>query len=67
MLSTGQVAELLSVRRETIRPMLARGELHGIRVGLHWRIAADDVWPYIPPSSRAQSLDGPWNHGPTAT
>jgi excisionase family DNA binding protein len=67
MLSTAQVAELLSVGRETIHAMLARGELRGVRVGRRWRIAADDVWPYIPPSIRAQWPEGPWRQRPATT
>jgi len=61
MLSTTQVADLLAVGVETIHAMLARGELDGVRVGRRWRIAADDVWPFIPTSIRSQWPAGPWN------
>ncbi|MEA2309310.1 MAG: Helix-turn-helix domain [Thermoleophilaceae bacterium] len=60
LLSTAQVADLLSVGRETIHAMLARGEINGVRVGRRWRIAADDVWPFVPASIRSQWPEGPW-------
>jgi excisionase family DNA binding protein len=64
LLNTAQVADLLSVGRETVHAMLARGELSGTRVGRRWRIAPDDVWPFVPASIRAQWPPGPWRENP---
>jgi excisionase family DNA binding protein len=49
-----QVAELLSVNRQTGLRMIARRELPPSRVGKLWRIAPEDVWPFVPPGIRAR-------------
>jgi excisionase family DNA binding protein len=59
-LGTTQVAGLLGVNRRTVHAMIARGELDAVQVGKLWRIAAEEVWPLIPPPIRAQWPDGPW-------
>ena len=41
--------------------MIALQELPASRVGKLWRIAAEDVWPLVPPGIRARWPDGPWN------
>lgn len=61
VLGTTQVADLLAINRQTILAMIARGELPATRVGKLWRIAAEDVWPLVPPAIRARWPDGPWN------
>jgi hypothetical protein len=40
--------------------MIDRRELQAARVGKLWRIAAEEVWPLIPPPIRAQWPHGPW-------
>jgi excisionase family DNA binding protein len=60
ILTTTQVARLLVVNGQTIRTMIDRGELPAVRVGKLWRIAAEDVWPFVPPGIRATWTDGPW-------
>ncbi len=64
VLSTAQVAALLQVNRQTVLSLLARGELKGTQIGKPWRIAAQDVWPFVPASMRAGWPDGPWRHDP---
>ena len=61
VLTTSQVADLLKVNRQTILAMIARQELPASRVGKLWRIAAEDVWPLVPPGIRSRWPDGPWN------
>lgn len=60
VLSTAQVADLLQVNRQTILRLLATGRLKGIQVGKPWRIAAEDVWPFVPQTIRATWPPGPW-------
>ena len=43
MLNIDQVADLLSVHRETVRRKLAAGELRGSKIGQRWRIHPDDL------------------------
>jgi excisionase family DNA binding protein len=62
VLSTAQVAALLAVNRQTILSLLDRGVLPGVRVGKPWRIAPEDVWPFVPPGIRARWPEGPWHH-----
>ena len=64
VLTTTQVAALLSVDRQTILAMLRRGDLKGVRVGKPWRIAPEDVWPFVPPGIRARWPEGPWHDDP---
>ena len=61
LLTATQVADLLLVERHTIPSMIARGELPATKVGRQWRIAPDDVWPFIPASIRAGWPPGPWD------
>ncbi len=61
ILTTTQVARLLVVNDQTIRTMINRGELPASRVGKVWRIAAEDVWPFVPPGIRATWPAGPWS------
>ncbi|HEX8158907.1 MAG TPA: helix-turn-helix domain-containing protein [Solirubrobacteraceae bacterium] len=61
VLTTAQVAELLSVNRQTVLIMIARRELPASRVGKLWRIAPEDVWPFVPPGIRARWPEGPWH------
>ncbi len=60
ILTTTQVALLLVVNDQTIRTMIERGELPAARVGKQWRIAAEDVWPFVPPGIRATWPQGRW-------
>ena len=43
LLSIKAVAEFLKVSQTTVRRMLARGELKGMRVGRLWRIAQSEI------------------------
>ena len=61
VLTTAQVAGLLSVDRQTILTLLSRGKMRGVRVGKPWRIAAEDVWPFVPPGIRERWPQGPWS------
>jgi len=60
LLSIRQVADMLNVNYQTIHSLVLREKLPGVRVGKIWRVAAEDVWPFVPPSIRAQWPDGPW-------
>jgi excisionase family DNA binding protein len=64
VLSVTQVADLLGVHRETVLKMIDRRELPAVRVGKLWRIAPEDVWPFVPPGIRARWPDGPWRDTP---
>ena len=59
-LDATQAARLLGVNDQTIRNLIQQGELPASRVGKLWRIAAEDVWPFIPPGIRATWPAGPW-------
>ena len=43
LLSIKDVAKILKVSQTTVRRMLARGELKGVRVGRLWRIAQSEI------------------------
>ncbi|GAJ13290.1 unnamed protein product [marine sediment metagenome] len=43
LLTIKDVAEILKVSQGTIRRMLDRGELKGIRIGRLWRIAQSEI------------------------
>lgn len=43
LLTAAQVAEHLQVCEKTVRRMLNRGDLHGVRVAGMWRMHPDDV------------------------
>ena len=60
ILTTTQAARLLGVNDQTIRNLIEQGELPASRVGKLWRIAAEDVWPFVPPGIRATWPAGPW-------
>jgi excisionase family DNA binding protein len=60
MLSTGQVARLLGVHRDTVLVWCDRGTLAAAKIGTRWRVAAEDIWPLIPPGIRATWSSGPW-------
>ncbi len=60
VLTSGQVAEILVLHRQTIQSMITRGELPAVKAGKLWRIAPEDVWPFVPPGIRARWPDGPW-------
>jgi excisionase family DNA binding protein len=60
VLSTTQVAELLAIDRQTVLRMIDRDELPASRVGKVWRIAPEDIWPFVLPGIRARWPDGPW-------
>ncbi len=64
MLSIRQVADMLNVNYQTIHSLVLRGKLPGVRVAKIWRIAAEDVWPFVPASIRSQWPDGPWTARP---
>ena len=63
VLTTTQVAHLLGVHRDTVLVWCARGALAASRVGTRWRIAAEDIWPLVPPGIRATWTPGPWSEG----
>jgi excisionase family DNA binding protein len=67
ILTTTQVASLLSISDQTVRTLIDRCELPATRVGKPWRIAAEDVWPFVPPGIRATWPAGPWRDQPSAT
>jgi len=52
---------VLAVNDQTIRRMIEDSELPAVRVGKLWRIAAEDVWPFVPPGIRATWSEGPWS------
>jgi excisionase family DNA binding protein len=60
VLTSGQVAEILVLHRQTVQSMISRGELAAVKAGKLWRIAPEDVWPFVPPGIRAGWPDGPW-------
>ena len=60
LLSTSEVGELLRIAPNTIAGWCEKGRLECVRIGREWRIPADAVWPYVPPSIRARWPDGPW-------
>jgi excisionase family DNA binding protein len=64
VLTVTQVADLLSINRETVLRMITRRELPAARVGKLWRIAPEDVWPFVPPGIRDRWPDGPWHDDP---
>jgi len=41
--SVEEVAEILGVHCNTVRRMLMRGELKGVKIGRLWRINEDDL------------------------
>ena len=45
--SRQQVADKLGVHINTIRNLMKRGEITGIRVGNNWRIAESEIARYI--------------------
>ena len=47
LLKPSQVAPMLGVTMPTVRAMLARGELKGMRIGKHWRVPRDVVDAFI--------------------
>jgi excisionase family DNA binding protein len=59
-LSTTQVARLLAVHRDTVLVWCDTGRLPAAKVGTRWRVAAEDVWPLVPPGIRATWTPGPW-------
>lgn len=60
LLNTEQVGGLLGFGREAVIAMLDRGELRGTRIGHPWRIAAEAIWPLVPPEIRETWPPGPW-------
>jgi excisionase family DNA binding protein len=60
LLSVTQVAELLLLNRQTVQAMIARGELPAVKTGKLWRIAPEDVWPFVPTGIRSRWPEGPW-------
>ncbi len=60
VLTTTQVANLLAVDRQTILSLIGRGQLPASRVGKPYRIAPEDVWPFVPPGIRDRWPPGPW-------
>lgn len=61
VLSTTQVARLIGVHRDTILDWCDGGKLPASKPGTRWRIAAEDVWPLVPPGIRATWSPGPWS------
>jgi len=47
MYSIEEVADMLNVNRNTVRRMLIRGELKGIKVGRLWRIKEEDLKEFL--------------------
>lgn len=64
VLTSGEVAAILVLNRQTIQAMIARGELPAVKAGKLWRIAPEDVWPFVPPGIRTRWPAGPWNEKP---
>lgn len=60
VLSTGQVARLAGLHRDTVLDWCDRGILAATKPGTQWRIAAEDVWRLVPPGIRATWSPGPW-------
>ena len=48
VLTSGQVADILVLHRQTIQSMISRGELAAVKAGKLWRIAPEDVRPFVP-------------------
>ena len=42
-LTAGEAADLLRVTPQTLRRALARGDVHGVRVGRVWRVPVDGL------------------------
>ncbi len=61
LLSATQVADLLLLERHTVLAMISRGELPATKAGRQWRIAPEDVAPFIPASVREAWPPGPWH------
>lgn len=47
MYSIDEVASMLGVNRNTVRRMLIRGELKGLKVGRLWRIKEEDLKEFL--------------------
>jgi len=47
MYSIEEVADMLNVNRNTVRRMLIRGELKGLKVGRLWRIKESDLREFL--------------------
>jgi len=47
MYSIEEVASMLGVNRNTVRRMLIRGELKGLKVGRLWRIKESDLREFL--------------------
>jgi len=60
VLATGQVAQLLGLANSSVRGMIERGQLDAVLVGSHYRVAAESVWPMVPPVIRASWPEGRW-------
>jgi excisionase family DNA binding protein len=60
LLTVTQVAELLLLNRQTVLAMIDRKELPAVKAGKRWRIAPEDVWPFVPSGIRARWPEGPW-------
>lgn len=61
LLSVTQVAELFVVNRQTVQAWIDRGDLPAVKVGKLWRIAPEDVWPWVPRTIRASWPQGRWS------
>ena len=60
VLTTGQVAQLVGLHVTSVRALIERGQLDAVLVGTHYRIAAESVWPMVPPVIRASWPEGRW-------
>ena len=43
VMTVREVAEELKVRRDTVRRMLAAGQLPGVKIGRDWRVPRDEL------------------------
>jgi excisionase family DNA binding protein len=49
-LTTTEVAQALRVAPQTVRRLVATGEIAAVRIGRQWRISPDDLARFLVPS-----------------
>lgn len=42
-----EVAEILAVQQETVRELLKKGKIEGMKLGTHWRVAEDELKRFL--------------------
>ena len=47
MYKVQEVADILAVHRVTVRELLKKGKIGGMKLGTHWRVAEDEVKRFL--------------------